>query len=215
MKWFLVWFLGGWMGVIALACLLFLMARGRMRRHHRVDRKVSTGAPMRWMVDPRSPARLHRRLVAIGSLATAVAEENQPRSTLGRTVAGTMTRPLGRRPSPSPIAAAASELRAQAVATDRQLARIASLSPSARHVPLAALERRVAALESAATQLSAVSARAATNAVLAHDDPTIVDIQGQLDRLADAQRELDALDTASGLAPATSPLFSSPTSTSP
>ena len=197
MKWFLVWFLGGWMGVIALACLLFLMARGRMRRHHRVDRKVSTGAPMRWMVDPRSPARLHRRLVAIGSLA------------------GTMTRPLGRRPSPSPIAAAASELRAQAVATDRQLARIASLSPSARHVPLAALERRVAALESAATQLSAVSARAATNAVLAHDDPTIVDIQGQLDRLADAQRELDALDTASGLAPATSPLFSSPTSTSP
>ena len=73
----------------------------------------------------------------------------------------------------------------------------------------------LAALESAATQLSAVSARAATNAVLAHDDPTIVDIQGQLDRLADAQRELDALDTASGLAPATSPLFSSPTSTSP
>ena len=206
-KWFLVWLLGGWMLVIALACLMFLLVRGRLRRHHRVDPKVATGAPIRWMIDPRSPGRLHRRLSRVGALATAVAEENQPRPGLGRAVAQTVTRPFGRRPGPSPIASAAADLRAQAVATDRQLARIAALAPSARHLPLAELERRVAGLEAAATRLTSVSARSATNVVLADDDPVIVDIQGQLDRLAQAQSELDALDTRAGLAPASPDLF--------
>lgn len=101
-KWFLVWLLGGWMLVIALACLMFLLVRGRLRRHHRVDPKVATGAPIRWMIDPRSPGRLHRRLSRVGALATAVAEENQPRPGLGRAVAQTVTRPFGRRPDPHP-----------------------------------------------------------------------------------------------------------------
>ena len=203
MKWFLVWMLGGTTLVIAVACLLLLMARSRMRRRHRVDRKVATGAPLTWLVDPRSPARLHRRLARVGTVAVSVAEEQQPRRGLSRT--------LGRKPEPTPIAAAAADLTAQAVATDRQLARIATLAPSARRGPLLELERQVAGLERAAGQLAALNAASFTPRALAHDDPEIVDVQGQLTRLAEAQRELDALDAQAGLVPAMpSPFASTP-----
>jgi hypothetical protein len=207
-KWFLLWMLGGTTLVIAVACLLLLMARGRVRRHHRVDRKVATGAPLTWLVDPRSPARLHRRLARVGTVATSVAEEQQqPRRGLGRT--------LGRKPGPTPIASAAADLRAQAVATDRQLARIATLAPSARRQPLLELERRVAGLERAAGQLAALNAASFTPRALAHDDPEIVDVQGQLTRLAEAQRELDALDAQAGLVPAGPSPFEAPTAALP
>ena len=195
MKWVLVWMLGGTMLVIAVACLVLLMARSRMRRRHRVDRKVATGAPLTWLVDPRSAARLHRRLARVGTVATSVAEEQQ------QTRRG-LVRAIGRRPEPTPIAAAAAELTAQAVATDRQLARIATLAPSARRGPLLELERQVAGLERAAGQLAALNAASFTPRALAHDDPEIVDVQGQLTRLAEAQRELDALDAQAGLVPA-------------
>jgi hypothetical protein len=207
-KWFLVWMLGGTTLVIAVACLLLLMARSRMRRHHRVDRKVATGAPLTWLVDPRSPARLHRRLARVGTVATSVAEEQQqPRRGLSRT--------LGRKPEPTPIAAVAADLTAQAVATDRQLARIATLAPSARRGPLLELEHRVAGLERAAGQLAALNAASFTPRALAHDHPEIVDVQGQLTRLADAQRELDALDAQAGLVPAASSPFGAPATPPP
>ena len=78
MKWVLVWMLGGTMLVIAVACLVLLMARSRMRRRHRVDRKVATGAPLTWLVDPRSAARLHRRLARVGTVARGVAAPRTP-----------------------------------------------------------------------------------------------------------------------------------------
>lgn len=207
MKWVLVWMLGGSTLVIALACLLLLMARGRVRRRHRVDRRVATGAPLTWLVDPRSPARLHRRLARVGTVATSVAEEQQPRRGLSRT--------LGRRGEPTPIGAAAADLTAQAVATDRQLARIATLAPSARRGPLLELERQVAGLERAAGQLAALNAASFTPRALAHDHPEIVDVQGQLSRLAEAQRELDALDAQAGLVPAAPSPFAAPAPSPP
>ena len=203
MKWVLLWMLGGTGLVISVACLLLLLTRSRIRRHHRVDRRVATGAPLTWMVDPRSPARLHRRLARVGTVATSVTEEQQPRRSVARS--------FGRRPELTPIASAAADLTAHAVAADRQLARIATLAPAARRAPLIELERHVAGLERAAGQLAALNAASLTPRVLAEDLAGITDVQGQLDRLAEAQRELDALDAGAGLAPATPNPFMAPT----
>lgn len=190
MKWFLLWVLGGTGVVIVALCITLLFLRGRLRRRHRVDQKVATGAPLTWLVDPRSPARLHRRLAKVGSAVDAVAADHQPR----RRIAG-----MGRRSDPTPLAEAAADLRARAVAADRQLARIATLAPAARRAPLNELAHVVADLEQGATRLAALSADSLTPRALHHVDD---DVTGQLDRLAAAQRELDALDADAGLRPA-------------
>lgn len=188
MKWFLLWLLGGTGLVIVAFCLLVLLLRGRIRRRHRVDPKVATGAPLTWLADPRAPARLHRRLARIGSTIDAVAADHQPR------------RRLGRRVEPGPLLVAAEDLRARAVHLDRQLATVARLAPAARKAPLADLDRLVTELEHDATRLAALSAQSLTPRALApHLDPHP---EGQLERLAEAQRELDALDHAAGLRPA-------------
>lgn len=191
MKWFLLWVLGGTGVVIVALCITLLFLRGRLRRRHRVDQKVATGAPLTWLVDPRSPARLHRRLAKVGTAADAVTTDHQPR----RRIAG-----MGKRTEPSPLAQAAADLKAQAVAADRQLARIATLAPAARRAPLHELAHQVSALEQGATRLAALSAESLTPRALHHVD---LDAAGQVDRLAAAQRELDALDADAGLRPAT------------
>lgn len=193
MRWFLLFSLGGAGVVIVAACIAFLFARHRLNRYHRVDHRVPTDAPVSWLVDPRSPARLHRRLARVGTTATAVAEDHTAK---GR---------LLRRAEPSPLAVAAQELCTQAVAVDHQLARLAVLAPSARRGPLAELGGRVGHLETAAARLVAISADARTPRVLAHDDPDVTDLRGQLERLAEAQRELDALDVDAGLVAAADP----------
>lgn len=193
MKWFLLWALGGTGVLVVALCLTVLFLRGRIRRHHRVDRKVETGAPLRWMVDPRSPARLHRRLAKIGTTVEAVITDHQARRRLAS---------LGRRAEPSPLAATATDLKAQAVAMDRHLAKVVSLSSGSRRGALDEISRQVAQLEVAATRLAALSARSLTPSTLQHhlDD----DAAGQVERLAEAQRELDALDAGAGLRPARS-----------
>lgn len=191
MKWFLLWALGGTGVVIVAMCLLFLLLRGRIRRRHRVDHKVATGAPITWLVDPRSPARLHRRLARIGTAADAVAADHQPKRRV---------RDVGRRTDPAPLAEASASLKARAVAADRQLARLATLAPQARRAPLQELARQVAELEEAATRLAALSAGSLTPRELHH--AVDHDVTGQLGRLAEAQAELDALDADAGLRPA-------------
>lgn len=191
MKWFLLWALGGTGVLIVAMCLAFLFLRGRIRQRHRVDRRTATGAPITWMVDPRGPARLHRRLARIGTTADAVIADHQSQRAI---------RTLGRRAEPSPLSATATDLKARAVEADRQLARIAVLAPSARRGPLNEIERLVGELEAAATRLAATSAASLTPSSLQHqvDD----DVAAQVARLADAQRELDALDADAGLRPA-------------
>ena len=170
------------------ACIAFLFAQHRFRRFHRVHPKVATAAPARWAVDPRQAARLHRRLARIGTTATALVDEHRPRGRL-----------LGRRPELPPLARTAAELCDQAVALDRHLTHIGSLAPSACRQPLADLAGSVSELESATAQLVALAAQVSAPRTLASDDPTVTAIASQLDRLAQAHRELDAIDDSVGL----------------
>ncbi|NLD76479.1 MAG: hypothetical protein GX643_07405 [Acidimicrobiales bacterium] len=190
MKWFLLWALGSAGVLIVAACLAFLFMRGRIRRRHRIDHKVQTGAPLAWLVDPRAPARMHRRLARVGSIVDAVVADHQPTGAL---------RNVRRRPEPTPLVATATDLKNRAVETDRQLARVAVLAPAARRGPLAEIGHQVAQLETAATELSALSTSALTPSSLQHH--LHEDVAAQVTRLAEAQRELDALDAEAGLRP--------------
>lgn len=182
------------MAIVAVAfvgtsflALLALILRNRWQRLHRVDPAVPTDAPMSWVADPRLPARLHRRLARVGTAAGAVIDDHTPR---GR---------RGRRAEPSPIAAAAAELRDRAVAIDRQVARLAVLAPAARRPALAQLAAAVAEAESAAARLTGLSGDLLAPRRLGGDDPAMADLTRRLDHLADAHRELDDLDRAAGL----------------
>lgn len=188
MKWFLLWALSTTGAIIVMACIVVLLVRHRLRRHHRVDHRIATGAPLAWLADPRSAARLHRRLTRVGRTASSVAADHRPRTRRER------------RAEPSPLASAADDLLAQAVALDAHLARLAVLAPAARRAPLDDLARAVTELETAAARLSAISAELRSPRVLAHDDVDVTDMTRQLERLAEAHKELASLDTDAGLA---------------
>lgn len=47
------------------------LARWRLGRRNRVDPKVASPAPLRWLASPSEPARLHRRLRAISRVGIA------------------------------------------------------------------------------------------------------------------------------------------------
>lgn len=187
MKWFLLVLLGGTGAVIIATCIVVLLVRHRLRRRHRVDPAVATGAPARWLIDPREPARLHRKLCRVGRTAATVGDHHRPR---GR---------RARRAEPSPLLRLADDLLAHAVALDRQLARLAVLAPIARREPLAEVAASVAEVEDAAVRLVALDAELVAPRMLTADDPTLSDLTGRLDRLATAHRELLALDRDAGL----------------
>ncbi|HEX2574814.1 MAG TPA: hypothetical protein VHK88_00605 [Aquihabitans sp.] len=187
MEWILVGVLAALMAGITLVCIAALMARTRFHRYHRVDTAVPTDAPLSWLVDPRTPARLHRRLAKLGTTALAVASDHTP---TGR---------KARKAEPTPIVRAAQDLCARAVALDRQVTRLATLAPAARRAPLLALDRAVADLEAAGAQLVALSAEVQAPARLPIDDPAHQEITQRVDRLAQAHRELLALDDHAGL----------------
>ncbi|MEO6989307.1 MAG: hypothetical protein ABI239_11750 [Aquihabitans sp.] len=187
MKWPLLLLLGSTGVIIVALCIFALLIRNRYQHHHRVDPSVPTEAPMSWLADPREPARLHRRLSRVGTATSRVVEDHQPR-----------VRRL-RRVEPSPVQAAAVALRAQAVALDRQVNRLAVLTPRARRSELASVSRSVAEVETACTRLVALSSEVLAPRGLALDDPTLLDVTGQVERLAQAHQELLALDDAAGL----------------
>lgn len=189
MKWLLLWLLGTTGAAIVLACIVLLFVRGRLRRHHRVAPGQPTDAPVTWLVDPRSPARLHRRLAKVGRLATTIGETHRPRG-----------RRLRKAEEPPAIVAVAQDLVAQAVALDHQLARIALLAPSARRRPLVELARAVEQVEEAGTRLVALSSELLAPRRLHADDPGLLDVAGQVERLAEAHQALRDLDDDAGLA---------------
>ncbi|CAN5850995.1 hypothetical protein BH23ACT2_BH23ACT2_08700 [soil metagenome] len=187
MSWFLLFLLTAIAMVVVATCSAVLMARHRLNRHHRVDVSVPTEAPLTWLADPRLPARLHRRLARVGRTAGVVAEDHRPRGFRAR------------RAEPPPLGRAADDLRAHAVALDRQVARLAILAPGARRAPLAQLTRSVADAETASARLVALSTELRTPRGLPHDDPTLIDVTGRIERLAEAHRQLVALDEDAGL----------------
>jgi hypothetical protein len=186
-KWALLFFLG-WTGVAIVAvCIAVLFVRHRLGRHHRVDPAVPTDAPLTWLVDPRTAARLHRRLARVGSTCDAIVRDHQPRSRLRR------------KGEPPTIVALAREVSQQAVGLDRQLARLSMLAAPARRAPLASLVRSVAEIESAGARLVSLSSELVAPPVLGADHPGVFDLTARLERLAAAHRELLDVDAEAGL----------------
>ncbi|MGI8754582.1 MAG: hypothetical protein ACR2MB_01730 [Acidimicrobiales bacterium] len=190
MKWALLFALGGTGAVIVFACILLLVLRHRLNRFHRVQYSTPTDAPLTWLVDPRQPARLHRRLTKVGRTATAVADDHRPPSRRRR-----------RTTPPTPIVEAAEGVCAQAVAADQQLARLAVLAPGARRGPVAEVGQSVAALEQAAARLVALSAEVQAPRTIDNNRPGLLDVTAQVDRLAAAHQALLDLDAEAGLSP--------------
>lgn len=189
MEWFLVAVLAILLFGTSLACLVLLLARNRVQRHHRVDPAIPTDAPLTWLADPRTPARLHRRLARVGTSVTSVIEDHQPRSRRRR-----------RRETPSVLASTALDLRAQAVALDLQVSRIAMLASGARRGPMVDIARQVTEIEVAAARLLALSTQARAPRGLEGDDAGLAEVTQRVDRLAHAHHELLALDADAGLA---------------
>lgn len=188
---------------LSAACTAFLLVRHRLNLLHRVDPAVRTGAPITWLVDPRAPARLHRRLARVGTTACTVAADQRGGSDAG----ARRPRRRFRRVEPGPLHTTADELREQAVALDRQLVRLAMLAPSARRTLLADLGRAVDEVERATARLAVISAEVRAPRALAGDDPALVDLARRVDWLAQAHAELTALDHDAGLtAPAPAPV---------
>ncbi len=171
----------------SLACLVLLIARQRVQRHHRVDPAVPTDAPLSALIDPRSAGRLHRRLARVGTSTTLLIEADRPK------------RRRDRNRDPAPLASAAEDLRAKAVALDLQVSRLAVLAPSARRQPMAELHRQVAETEAAAAQLVAIDTHARAPRGLAEDDVSLWDVTQRVDRLAQAHQELIDLDADAGV----------------
>ncbi|HRW38215.1 MAG: hypothetical protein KDB04_13550 [Acidimicrobiales bacterium] len=189
MRWFLLALLSTTGAVIVCCCLVALLVRSRVHRHHRVDPRVDTPAPLTWLADPRTPARLHRRLARVGRLSERVAAEHRPVRRFAR-----------RAPEPPPLVELATSLRARAVELDAQLARVALLAPAARRRPLGQLHAATAELEATSRQLAELSAAVLAPPVLATELEGTAALAARLDHLAQAHRELLEIDERNGLA---------------
>jgi hypothetical protein len=188
-RWFLVSLLGIVGTLIVLACIVVLLVRHRISRRNRVDPKVATAAPATWLADPRTAARLHRRLVRAGRTAGAVAGDHRANGRFRRTS------------EQPPIVDAALALRAHAVRLDHEVTRAALLAPGPRRTALARVATAVDELETASTELVVLSAEILAPPVLATEADHAIDLAGQIRRLAEAHRALLDLDAANGLVP--------------
>ena len=189
MKWALLFALGGTGAVLVGLCIAFLLLRSRVRRIHHVDPSSPTDAPLTWLVDPRLAARQHRRLAKVGRTAAAVADDHRPQA-----------RRFRKTGEPPRMVEVAAQLRARAVQLDRQLCRLHLLAPAARRAPLAELGAAIDELEAAAARLVGVSAQVLAPPDLAAEEAAVLDVAGQIERLADAHRALEELDGEAGLA---------------
>lgn len=205
MNWFALALLATVVAAGTASCIAYLMLLHRFRRRHRVDPATATDAPVTWLADPRAPARLHRRLVKVGRATTLVAERHGPK---GR-------RRRGRGDS---VHAAALALRAEAVSVDAQVSRAAVLAPAARRDVLADIVARVELLESTCVGLLEVSYQATEPLRLDRDTEPLLTATRQVEHLAEAHRELLALDGQAGMLPertAVQPHHDRPTTIAP
>ncbi len=205
MEWFAVAGIAILIAVVTAICAAFALARHRLQRAHRVDPKVPSPAPASWLADPRTPARLHRRLTKVGRAAGAVADDHRVAAKRWRTV------------EQPPIVELALRLRAQAVGADHELARVALLPAGVRRPAMGELQHTVMDLEHAAARLVALSAEVRTPPRLAIEDAALFDVAAQIERLEQAHRELLEVDAANGLVPpprAATPPTSAPGATS-
>lgn len=188
MNWVLLAFLGTTGAIILICCLVALFVRHRVNRHHRVDPKVPTAAPITWLADPRAAARLHRRLAKVGRTAGEIADDHR-----------IPAKKLRRAPEQPPLVGIAEALRQQAVDLDRAVARSGHLPTAVRRNQLIELTASVAATEDACVRLLHVSTEVRTPPVLITEAGDITDVGAQVERLAEAHRILQQIDERSGL----------------
>ncbi len=155
--------------VAAVATLLY-----SLRRRNRVAAKVKSPAPVTWLVSPRAPARMHRRLrnaltSARVAYAPAVGEAHPQLPDLALT------------------------LEREAVITD-QLLVAASTSPRPhRRQSLRPLQAQVAEIERLAHQIAHTARRAGPAAIPQAADG-LRDVADQLEALRAAQQEVEDVD---------------------
>ena len=163
-----------YLGFVGLAAAFVATVLYSLRRRNRVAAKVKTPAPVTWLVSPRSPARMHRRLrnaLASARIAysPAVGEAHPQLPDLALT------------------------LEREAVITD-QLLVAASTSPrSHRRQSLRPLQMQVTEIERLAHQIAHTARRAGPAAIPQAADG-LRDVADQLEALRAAQREVDEIE---------------------
>lgn len=106
--------------VVALGMVVpVLIVRWRLRRRNRVHPKVASPAPLRWLVMPSTPARLHRRLQTTVRVASVHSGRELPLAVADHAVELDRRVVLAARQPYASRAAALRALRAEADELDR------------------------------------------------------------------------------------------------
>lgn len=106
--------------VVALGIVVpVLLVRWRLRRRNRVHPKVASPAPLRWLVMPSTPARLHRRLQTTVRVASVHSGRELPLAVADHAVELDRRVVLAARQPYASRAAALRALRAEADELDR------------------------------------------------------------------------------------------------
>lgn len=106
--------------VVALGMVVpVLVVRWRLRRRNRVHPKVASPAPLRWLVVPSTPARLHRRLQTTVRVASVHSGRELPLAVADHAVELDRRVVLAARQPYASRAAALRALRAEADELDR------------------------------------------------------------------------------------------------
>lgn len=106
--------------VVALGMVVpVLVVRWRLRRRNRVHPKVASPAPLRWLVMPSTPARLHRRLQTTVRVASVHSGRELPLAVADHAVELDRRVVLAARQPYASRAAALRALRAEADELDR------------------------------------------------------------------------------------------------
>lgn len=175
---------------LSISIGLFALVRRRILLHHRVDPTISSPVPLTWAVDPRAPARLHRRLARIGDVTIRLTADDQPRRGRRR-----------HRDEPTPLQQTALAIRQQAVALDRRLDVVAALPLRVRRDQLIELGRAVDDLEGATAQLARLHEESGDPRTLTGQPSRLEAVIERVDLLERAHAELQRIDRDHGLEP--------------
>ena len=163
-----------YLGFVGLAAASVATILWSLRRRNRVSATIRTPAPVSWLISPRSPARMHRRLrSALFSARAAYAPA------------------VGRAHPQLPDLALS--LEREAVLTDERLVAASATPRPHRRQTLRPLQAQVAEIERLAQQIAHTARRAGPNAIPQAADG-LRDVADQLQALHAAQAEVDQID---------------------
>ncbi|MCB1015479.1 MAG: hypothetical protein KDB10_10240 [Acidimicrobiales bacterium] len=171
---FLVIVTVAYLGMVGLCAAFVAGVLYSLRRRNRVAATTRTPAPVTWLVSPRAPARMHRRL---RNACTSARLAYSP--TVGE--------------AHPQLPDLAHSLEREAVLTDELLV-AASVSPRPhRRRSLQPLQAQVAEIERLAQQIAHTARRAGPSALPQAADG-LRDVADQLEALRQAQAEVDAVE---------------------